>query len=314
MLTTAPALVPLTQCAVCGHEYLTPVNQERFDMQYQSNEVIVAYDRQTFWLKQCSQCGFIQPEGLPEAPDFFDCLYSKGLSSEQMATLYASPFKDWIFQTILKDLGTRLTQDRRTLLDVGTNIGRMLSLAKQAGWTVEAIELNANIANFAAQQTGVTVHAMNADQLSQTNRRYDAIVLTDVLEHIPNPVAILSDLKELLAPGGWIAVKVPCGINQLRKERIRHALGKASHAEIAANMVHVNHFNPKALKIALTRAGFEAVTTQIGAPELPPMQWSPSVILSRLFRSSVYETGRLLPGGIHTPLALNLQAYARRAN
>jgi 2-polyprenyl-3-methyl-5-hydroxy-6-metoxy-1,4-benzoquinol methylase len=282
-------------------------------MQYQTNEVIVAYDRQTFWLNQCSQCGFIQPDSLPEPSNFFDCLYSKSPTDEQMAEHYAYPYRDWIFQSILSDLGSRLSRERRTLLDVGTNVGRMLFFAKQARWTAEAIELNASVARFATEQTGVTVHTMNAYRLAQTNRRYDAITLTDVLEHIPDPVAILSDLKELLSPGGWIAVKVPCGVNQLRKEQIRHALGKAEHTAIATNLVHVNHFTPKSLKMALTRAGFEAVSLQVGVPEVPPMR-SSGAILSRLFRTSVYMTGRLLPGGVHTPLALNLQAYACRAN
>ncbi|MEP0918824.1 class I SAM-dependent methyltransferase [Leptolyngbya sp. DQ-M1] len=294
MPCTAPAFVSLSQCAICGNEHLTPVNQEHFDMQYQTNEVIVAYDRQTFWLNQCSQCGFIQPEGLPEPSNFFDCLYSKSPTDEAMAAHYAWPYKDWIFQSILSDLGNRLPHERRTLLDVGTNVGRMLFFAKQARWAVEAIELNADVARFAAEQTGVTVHAMNAYQLAQTNRRYDAITLTDVLEHIPDPVTILSELKELLSPGGWIAVKVPCGINQLRKEQLRHAIGQAPDAAIATNLVHVNHFNPKSLKMALTRAGFEAVSLQIGVPEIPPM-WSSGAILSRLFRTSVYVAGDCCP-------------------
>jgi hypothetical protein len=36
-------------------------------------------------------------------------------------------------------------------------------------------------------------------------------------------------------------------------------------------------------------------------------------VASRWFRRAVYELGSRIPGGVHTPLALNLQAYACRS-
>lgn len=314
MLSTVPTLIPLTQCFICGHEHLRSVNRERFDTHCLSSAELRAYDQKKFWLNRCLQCGFMQPEGMPEEKAYFDWLYSHDyMSREQMEAEYASPFKDLIFQTILRNLSQRLPREQRTLIDVGTNLGRMLTLAAQLGWTAEGIELSSHLSEFAAKQTGLPVHSLDAAQLAQTNRYYNAVVLTDVLEHIPNPVEILTDLRQLLLPGGWIAVKVPCGANQLRKQQIRQALRITSHAEIAVNLIHINHFNAKNLTLALQRAGFESISIQIGAPELPSTQGTPNAILSRLFRTSVYRAGQLLPGGVHTPLALNLQAYARRA-
>lgn len=135
--------------------------------------------------------------------------------------------------------------------------------------------------------------------------------MTDVLEHIPSPRGILATVRQLLHPGGWVSIKVPCGQSQLLKERTRQRLGLVPEAAIGTNQVHVNHFSPSSLRLALQRAGFVDVQLTIGAPELPPPAWRASVIWSRWLRQSVYQIGRRLPGGVHTPLAINLQAFAR---
>jgi hypothetical protein len=79
---------------------------------------------------------------------------------------------------------------------------------------------------------------------------------------------------------------------------------------IADNLVHVNHFSPGALAMALDRAGFTRIVVSTGAPELLPV--AGYVVrrgLSNALRLGVYAAASL-PGGVHTPLALNLQAYA----
>ena len=139
---------------------------------------------------------------------------------------------------------------------------------------------------------------------------YDAITLTDVLEHIPDPVRVLMRASALLAPGGWVAVKVPCGPSQLIKETWRGRILRRYRPTLADNLVHVSHFSPASLRRALERAGFVDVTVESGAPELPA---TPGLrgALSRASRRHPLAA-RMLPGGLHTPLTLNLQAYGRR--
>src|SRR6185295_6272137 len=154
------------------------------------------------------------------------------------------------------------------LLDVGAHAGRFLHLASEAGWDAEGIELNPRTAAYAAARTGLPVHQMNARALADRGSSYDAVVLTDVLEHIPEPVDLLTMLASLTRDGGAIAVKVPCGPSQLVKERVLAAI--SSHrVTLADNLVHVNHFSPRSLGLALTRAGF-APSVRAAAPELQP--------------------------------------------
>ena len=118
---------------------------------------------------------------------------------------------------------------------------------------------------------------MNAQTLGLRGNRYDVVTLTDVLEHIPEPVALLTSIARLVEPGGWIAIKVPCGASQWLKERTLAAVSPSRRISLADNLVHVNHFSPRALARALARAGFRQTTIQTAPPELLPSN-PPSVV------------------------------------
>ncbi|MBA4018974.1 MAG: hypothetical protein C0483_17535 [Pirellula sp.] len=312
--TSAPSgpMIPLDSCWICGGKQLVRVNEEYYDMTWHTDPVLVSYHQQRFWLVECQACGFLQPDLLPAAPDYFDRLYAKDRGTDWMELDFSTPYKDFIFEGILQALAAKLPEDRRSLLDVGTHVGRMPYLAARRGWSVEAIELNPHVAAFAAQRTGLPIHQLNAHLLADTGRRYDAVTLTDVLEHIPDPMKVLPELRNLLRPGGWLSVKVPNGRNQLRKQRLRSRLRLAKDASIADSLGHINHFSPKSLRSALEKAGFRRIEITTAAPELPTFSFHPKVLLSRASRLGVYYLARMLPGGIHTPLALNLQAFAMR--
>jgi hypothetical protein len=124
-------------------------------------------------------------------------------------------------------------------------------------------------------------------------------------------VSLLSKVHDALEPGGWAVVKVPSGPAQRRKEQVRALLSRGYRPRLADNLVHVNHFSPASLRKALERAGLQPIEVAVGPPEIPPPSGH-AAALSNLFRRALYRAGRLLPGGVHTPLALNLLAYARR--
>jgi len=171
--------------------------------------------------------------------------------------------------------------------------------------------LNPRTASFAAARTGLPVHSVNVTEMPLAERAYGAITLIDVLEHVPDPVALLSAATAALEPGGWIVVKVPSGPAQRQKERARALLRRGYRPRLADNLVHVNHFSAHALRASLRRAGLTTITVDIAPPELPPAQ-SLRTTASNLLRRSLYACGRMIPGGLNTPLALNLLAFGRR--
>lgn len=311
---THAGFTPVRACWVCGGGDLRPVHTAIFELSEYARQdpELARYTDATVALVRCAACGFGQPAALPALEDYFGRMYDQRWSAEWIATEFSTSYKDLIFRTVLAALERRVPADGRTLLDLGAHVGRLLKLAAERGWAAEGVELNPSTAAFAARATGLPVHRMDARALAGEGRRYGAVTLIDVLEHIPEPVAALEAARTVLAPGGWIAVKVPHGRVQLRKEELRARLRPGYRATVADNLVHVNHFGVRSLTRALERAGFTDVRVEIAAPEMVPAPGA-KVAAANAARLAVWHVGRLLPGGARSPLSLHLQAYARNA-
>jgi len=307
---------PVDRCWVCGGGALDPVHTAVFELSEYTRQdpELARYTGATVRIVRCEHCGFGQPEAMPALPDFFGRMYDQRWSAEWMETEFVSGYKDLIFRTVLRGLEERIPGPRpRTLLDLGAHVGRLMHVARTRGWAAEGVELNPSTAAYASKAAGLPVHRMDASELSHTGRRWAAVTLIDVLEHIPRPVAALQAARGVLEPGGWIAVKVPHGRVQLRKEELRARLRPGYRATVADNLVHVNHFGVRSLALALQRAGFTEVRVEIAAPELVPRA-GPRGALAKAARLAAWSLGRALPGGVESPLSLHLQAYARRAD
>jgi SAM-dependent methyltransferase len=266
------------------------------------------------WLVRCRACGFGQPESLPAVADFFETLYAMEWTPESLAHEFDSGYKDQIFRSVLDGLTSRLAADLpRTVLDVGTHVGRFVHWAQQAGWQAEGAEFNPVTALYAVRRTGAPIHQGPAQELAAHGRRYSAVTLNDVLEHIPRPVPLLAELRGLLPAGGVLAIKVPHGPMQRLKEGFRRSVLRQSSAGVLTRYVHVNHFTVGSLRGCLKRAGFHKVTVGVAAPEFAPRSFpgrTRAHALQAFLRLAVYHAANLIPGGVYTPLSLNLQAFA----
>jgi SAM-dependent methyltransferase len=306
-----PSFERVPACWVCGARAFVAVHEAIFELSLyaQQDPDLAAYSGARVTLQRCRACGFAQPAALPSLPNFFDRLYDQRWADDWIAGEHDASYKDRIFADILAGLGQRVTRGH-VLLDVGAHAGRFLRLARGAGWDGEGLELNPKTAAYAAQVSGALVHQGNIHTFTPT-RCYDAVTLTDVLEHVPQPLDVLTRVRTFLCPGGWVAIKVPNGPAQRVKETLRARLRPSYRATLADNLVHVNHFSAASLAQALTATGFRDVTVLAAAPELAEdpargraAHWG---------RLAAFHVARALPGGAASPLAFNLQAYGRCA-
>ena len=305
---------PVTECWVCGHAHLRRVHRARLELSIYATQdsELAAYSNHDIWIQRCRACGFAQPAELPALPGFFGRMYDQRWSKDWVEREFESDSKKEIFARVLTGLERRLPDECRDLLDVGAHVGKFIETARARGWRAEGIELNPTTADYARRRTGATIHDCDLATLSARTPapRFDAVTLTDVLEHIPAPLDTLRSAAQVIRPGGWIAVKVPCGPNQLLKERLRVLLRRVERVSVADNLVHVGHFTPRSLARALERCGFDGIQIEPGLPEWCELPRASTRVALNAIRRVSWVAATVLP--LRSPLTFNLQAFARR--
>jgi 2-polyprenyl-3-methyl-5-hydroxy-6-metoxy-1,4-benzoquinol methylase len=96
------------------------------------------------------------------------------------------------------------------LLDIGPSAGAFAYLAKQAGFEVSAMEMDAACCRFLERVVGVRViETDDPAQALQSEGDYDVITLWHVIEHLPSPWEVLAEAAKKLRPGGLLVIAAP---------------------------------------------------------------------------------------------------------
>ncbi|HEY0343070.1 MAG TPA: class I SAM-dependent methyltransferase [Solirubrobacteraceae bacterium] len=96
----------------------------------------------------------------------------------------------------------------RALLDLGCWVGFLLAEAVERGWDAVGVEPSEFASAYARERLGLDVRTGELLTTPLPSGQFDAIVMGDVIEHLPRPAEALEQIAELLRPGGivWIAL------------------------------------------------------------------------------------------------------------
>ncbi len=94
------------------------------------------------------------------------------------------------------------------VLDAGCGSGRTLLELRRYG-EVSGIELDEDAAAFAARRGPFEVRVGRLEQMPWPDGTFDLITCLDVIEHTPDDVVTLRELRRVCKPGGWLLVTVP---------------------------------------------------------------------------------------------------------
>lgn len=95
------------------------------------------------------------------------------------------------------------------VLEVGCGPG-FLSLELQSmGFNLTAIDRDPRAVEYAKKRGVASVIPMDASQTSFKDEAFDAVIFSDVLEHIPNQSAFLNEIHRILKSDGRIIFSVP---------------------------------------------------------------------------------------------------------
>ena len=147
----------------------------------------------------------------------------------------------------------------RRMLDLGCGDGTVLWLARKDGWDVQGVELFPEHAEMVQRTHGFPVTASGIDEYRGTPGAWDVVVLTHVLEHLPDPLGALRKIRELLTPKGAAVLEFP-NIDavdaKLRRFLRRTGLHRHRYAP-EYRPGHVQEFCRASFAFACEKAGLE---------------------------------------------------------
>ena len=97
----------------------------------------------------------------------------------------------------------------KDVLEVGSYYGAFLSEVKKVAGSVTGIEPSKHAVNYLKEQhSDIDVFQGTleryVDQYVKEGKKFDTVVLWDVIEHVPDPILTLKNINKLLKPGGIV--------------------------------------------------------------------------------------------------------------
>jgi 2-polyprenyl-3-methyl-5-hydroxy-6-metoxy-1,4-benzoquinol methylase len=203
-------------------------------------------------LVRCTSCGFLFRPDLADA-EATRHLYEGGeYETRDFARDYADAAS---LAERRRNAATRVAFVREhapggRLLDAGAAGGAFVLEARAAGFAAQGIEPAPAFARHAREAVGVDVRDGRLEDLAGTDETWDVVTMWHVLEHVPDPVAALRIVRDVLAPGGAVVLEVP----NVASTAARMLGASWTHLDAEA---HVSHFAPATLRLALERAGLQ---------------------------------------------------------
>ncbi|CAN5827643.1 MAG: class I SAM-dependent methyltransferase [Ilumatobacteraceae bacterium] len=167
------------------------------------------------------------------------------------------------------------------VLDVGTGFGRHAFELARRGHHIVAVDLaadevigtrdtlNAMVeAGEVAPGTSIGVLRGDATRLPFTAGAFDAVITSEVLEHVPDDVGALAEMVRVLRPGGVFAATVPSWL----PETINWMLSDEYHAP-AVEGGHVRIYSATELRAKLRAAGLHVAGSHHAHALHSPYWW-----------------------------------------
>lgn len=214
-----------------------------------ARNIKLLYQVSTYNVVRCRKCGFVQVSDHP--------------GGSELHTLYSEKYfqrgkyvKDKAIENVCRRrinwLINNGVKNTAKVLDVGCATGDFIGSAKShfEMWGVDISEYAVAIAKEQNPDVAEHISCSMVEDIRFEDEFFDAIVLWDALEHIRDPLSVISNLTRHLKPGGILAISTP---------NIGSTVAKLMGRYWALMTVpeHLSFFDYNTLKILTEKVGLE---------------------------------------------------------
>lgn len=114
----------------------------------------------------------------------------------------------------------------------------MLDAAQQLGWKVVGLEMD-SAAVISARNKGLNVIEGSWQKIESMEDRFDCIICGHVLEHVYQPIELLTSLSNALKPGGLLILSLPNARSSVKEDFGKHWRGLEAPRHIAIPSLEV---------------------------------------------------------------------------
>ncbi|KPJ85076.1 hypothetical protein AMJ57_04385 [Parcubacteria bacterium SG8_24] len=268
------------RCPACGSE-------SRADCPVVTQEADRRQNR-SYTAFRCGRCNLLFLEDYREdRSHLYDDDYgtwgrSAGDREGLVATVKRATFRRQLQR--LMEVAALPSADGRRLLDVGTGPGYLLEAASGLGFDVYGVEPSGYAADRAAERFPGRVHRGRLSEAGFGDDVFDVVSLTDVLEHVSEPVTLAAEVSRVLKPGGVALIITPNAASWTRRLMGRYWF--------QYKYEHVMYWDAASLRHLLDRTGLRLLSVENNR------KWfSPAYYRHYLGKYSVFgPCGRIISG------------------
>jgi 2-polyprenyl-3-methyl-5-hydroxy-6-metoxy-1,4-benzoquinol methylase len=257
-----------------------------------SRQFRTQFEEPPYAVRRCSNCGLGWVSPRLDRDDLAEIYKSdqywrspspkaQGYTDDADEQLYLATFRNRL-RFVLKD-----GPGGGRALDVGCAAGFCMVGMRELGFETHGLEISEVIGSHAREYFGFgdAVYIGTLESSPYRANHFDLITMWDVVEHVPDPIALLRKARELLKPDGLLVIET-----QDIDSRFARTLGPRWHHY--KHEEHIYHFTPATVRTLLAQAGFqtERLTHRLGGKYV-----SMSFIAERAARVHPAVTRVLMP-------------------
>jgi SAM-dependent methyltransferase len=213
-----------------------------------------------FNLDKCCACGTAYVNPRPSAESLQSLYACCGHGSKSLTSLAAVMASEIEFPNSTVDARRLVTYAKGLLapsqagqakaLDIGSGYGFFSRAALEQGFQVVAVNPARAENRIFQQLNGFEPIPLFFEAVDFGAEKFNLVILSQVLEHLSDPLQVLVKVRKLIKPEGVLAIAVP-NVDALLIKILR------SRSSFLGLPGHIIHFSRQGLSALLQRAGFE---------------------------------------------------------